>query len=133
MRVVILADRGGRELAPLCGDTCPAMLPVAGKPAVEHTVDMLAAAGLKKATLVIGPHAEQLREFLGDGRRWGMAFDYWATRGEEAPAAVLAQLGHEAGAVLFARGDMLRTPCLAEFLARAGRALGSPAPPQAGP
>ena len=119
MRVIILADRAGRELPPLCDNTCPAMLPVTGKPVVEHALDMLAGAGLKKAVVVIGPYAEQLREFLGDGRRWGMELDYWATRGEEEPSAVLAQLSVEPGENLFVRGDMLRTPCLAEFLQRA--------------
>jgi len=119
MRVIILADRLGRELPPLCDSTCPALLPLAGKPVLEHALDLLAAAGLKKAVVVIGPFAEQIRAFLGDGRRWGMAFDYWATRGEEEPAAVLAQLSKAPGDTLFLRGDMLRTPCLAEFLAQA--------------
>jgi len=119
MRVIILADRIGRELLPLCDNTCPALLPVAGKPVLEHTLDMLAGAGLKQAVVVIGPFAEQLREFLGDGRRWGMALEYWATRGEEEPAAVLAQLAKAPGDTLFVRGDMLRTPVAGEFLARA--------------
>jgi NDP-sugar pyrophosphorylase family protein len=119
MRVIILADRLGHELRPLCDQTCPALLQIAGKPVLEHTLDMLAGAGLKKAVVVIGPFAEQLRTFLGDGRRWGMELDYCVTRGEEPPAAVLAQLPVVSEPTLFLRGDMLRTPVLGEFLAQA--------------
>ncbi|MFM8332824.1 MAG: sugar phosphate nucleotidyltransferase [Candidatus Methylumidiphilus sp.] len=118
MRVIILADRLGHELLPLTDTTCPALLPVTGKPVLEHTLDMLVAAGLKQATIVIGPFAEQVRAFAGDGQRWGMALDYWVARGEETPVSVLAQIaqGPCDYPLLLLRGDMLRTPCLSEFL-----------------
>lgn len=118
MRIIILADRSGRELLPLTDNTCPALLPVAGKPVIEHTLNMLVEAGLKRATVVIGPFAEQVRALLGDGQRWGMELDYWVTRGEEEPSSVLAQLPPEPSQdrLLLVRGDMLRSPCVAEFL-----------------
>lgn len=121
MRTLILADRIGAELLPLTDHTCPALLPVVGKPVLEHTLDMLVEAGIKQATLVIGPFAEQVRSFAGDGQRFGMRLDYWVARGEEAPAAVLAQLPPEGAddTFLLVRGDLLRTPLLAEFLRQA--------------
>lgn len=120
MRIIILADRAGRELLPLTDSTCPALLPIAGKPVIEHTLDMLVEAGLKQATVVIGPFADQVRAVLGEGQRWGMALDYWVTRGEEEPAAVLAQLPAEQHhqPLLLVRGDILRTPCVSEFLSQ---------------
>ncbi len=92
MRVIILADRLGRELWPLTDDTATAALPLVGKPLLEHTLDMLANTGVKKATMVLGPFADRLRDLCGDGRRWGLELAYWIARGEEEPAAVLAQL-----------------------------------------
>jgi mannose-1-phosphate guanylyltransferase/phosphomannomutase len=121
MHAIILADRSGHELFPLTSRTCPALLPVAGKSVLEHNLDMLANAGVKRAVVVIGPFADQVRTQFEYGRRWGMELDYWGTRGEEDPQAVLAQLPRmqDEGDLLILRGDMLRTPCVAEFLALA--------------
>jgi mannose-1-phosphate guanylyltransferase/phosphomannomutase len=121
MRAIILADRLGYELLPLNNRTCPALLPVAGKSVLEHNLIMLANAGIKRAVVVIGPFADQVRTQFEYGQRWGMELDYWGTRGEEDPLAVLAQLprAQGEGELLILRGDMLRTPCIAEFLALA--------------
>lgn len=125
MRVVILADRLGKELLPLTDNTCVALLPVAGKSVIEHTLDFLAAGGIKKATAVLSAHADQVRMLLGDGRRWGMALEFANSRGEEEPAAVLNRIPAQGeGCALLIRGDMLRGGRLAEFLALAEAGMG---------
>ncbi|MCX7109788.1 MAG: NDP-sugar synthase [Proteobacteria bacterium] len=126
MRTIILADRLGHELFPLTDRTCTALLPVAGKSILEHNLDMLANAGIKRVVVVIGSFADQIRTYFEYGQRWGMEFEYWGTRGEEEPQAVLAQLpkGPDYDQLLIIRGDMLRTPCVAEFLQRAATCEG---------
>ncbi len=126
MRTIILADRLGHELFPLTDRTCPALLPIAGKSVLEHNLDMLANAGIKRAVVVIGPFADQVRTQFEYGRRWGLELDYWPTRGEENPQAVLAQLPRQQDndPLLLIRGDMIRTPCLAEFLQQAAALVG---------
>ena len=124
MRTIILADRLGHELFPLTDRTCPALLPVAGKSVLEHNLDMLANAGIKRAVIVIGSFADQVRTQFEFGRRWGMELDYWHTRGEEGPNAVLAQLPRQQNddELLIIRGDMIRTPgFLIEFLEQAAK------------
>ncbi len=118
MRTIILADRLGHELFPLTDRTCPALLPVSGKSVLEHNIDMLANAGVKRVLIVIGSFADQIRTKFEYGRRWGIEIDYWGTRGEEDPQAVLAQLpkGQHYDSQLIIRGDMLRTACIVEFL-----------------
>jgi mannose-1-phosphate guanylyltransferase/phosphomannomutase len=127
MRAIILADRLGHELFPLNNKTCPALLPVAGKSVLEHNLVMLANAGIKRAVVVTGPFADQVRTQFEYGQRWGMELDYWGTRGEEDPQAVLAQLPRIQDEVelLILRGDMLRTSCIAEFLALAATVEGT--------
>lgn len=118
MEVLILADRIGRELLPLTDSTCPALLPVAGKPVIEHTLDLLGEADIKKATIIIGHHADLLRAHLEEGKRWGMNLDYWLTRGEEDPVSVLAQLPafQQEKSLLVLRGDVLYNLQLKAFV-----------------
>ncbi len=125
MRIVILADRLGHELFPLTDRTCAALLPVAGKSVLEHNLDMLADAGLKQAVVVTGAFADQVRTQFEYGRRWGLELQYWPTRGEEDPQSVLAQLPRQDdNQILILRGDMVRTPCITEFLAQAANREG---------
>ncbi|MFZ4702132.1 MAG: sugar phosphate nucleotidyltransferase [Candidatus Methylumidiphilus sp.] len=121
MRIVILADRIGHELSPLTDRTCPALLPVAGKSVLGHNLDKLANAGFKRAVVVIGPFADQIRTQFEFGQRWGMEIDYWGTRGEEDPQAVLAQIpkGKDEKEFLILRGDIIRSHCLGDFLKQA--------------
>lgn len=120
MKTVILADRLGKELPPLTDNTSLALLPVAGKAVIEHTVDQLAAAGIKQAVVVLAAQADQVRELLGDGRRWGMGLEFALSRGEEPPGEILDKIpGGRAECYLLIRGDLLRGGSLADFLARA--------------
>lgn len=119
MRVVVFADRPGAALSPLSDRTCVALLPVVGKPLIEHTAEALAAAGLKEALIVTSPYAESVEAAVGDGARWGMSFSYVLARGDETPGAVLGRLAARLdGDVLVVRGDVLRSPFIGEFVER---------------
>lgn len=121
MRVIVLADRIGRELLPLTDRTCVALLPVAAKPLVDYTLEMLAAAGSGEATMAVGPFGEQLRAHLGDGRNFGLSLDFWPSPGEVEIALLLSQLPKSPDkSTLIVRGDMLRSPILDKFLEAAG-------------
>lgn len=120
MKTVILADRLGKELLPLTDGTSTALLPVVGKAVIEHTMDQLAGAGIKQAVVVLAAQADQVRELLGDGRRWGLSLEFALSRGEESAAAILDKIpGGRADCYLLIRGDMLRGGNLADFLTQA--------------
>ncbi|CAI8886989.1 MULTISPECIES: nucleotidyltransferase family protein [Methylococcus] len=126
MRVIVLADRIGRELLPLTDRTCVAMLPVAARPVIDYTLEMLAAVGIGKATVVVGLFGEQLRTHLRDGRHFGLNLDYWPSPGEVDIALLLSQLPKcPDKSTLVVRGDMLRSPLLGGFLEAAGTSEGS--------
>ena len=125
MQALIFADRLGRELEPLTDRTCAALLPVLGKPVLEHTLEALGAAGLSEAVVAVSPFADPLRLALGDGSRWGIRLHYVLTRGEEDPDAVVescqSQLADE---LLALRGDVLHGAALGEFLRLAAEVTG---------
>ncbi|WP_367026692.1 NDP-sugar synthase [Methylococcus sp. ANG] len=126
MRVIVLADRIGRELLPLTDRTCVALLPVAAKPLIDYTLEMLAAAGIGEAVMAVGPFGEQLRAHLGDGRNFDLSLDYWPSPGEVDIALLLSQLPkYPDKSTLIVRGDMLRSPILGEFLEAAGSSKAS--------
>lgn len=125
MQALIFADRLGRELEPLTDRACVALLPVVGKPVLEHALEALAAAGLREAIVAVSPFADELRAVLGDGGRWGIRLDYVLTRGEEDPDAVVARFQSRlADELLALRGDVLHGIALGEFLEKAGEASG---------
>jgi NDP-sugar pyrophosphorylase family protein len=117
MKTFILADAHGTELKPLSERTCKPLLPVAGKPVIAHTLELLYRVGLREATVLAGENRDQLEEQLAGGAPWGMQLD------------VLPQSGHmedlefsQAGErLLLIRGDVLIDLDLGELLDKATR------------
>jgi len=52
------------------------MLPVAGKPLLEHIIRFLVSAGLKRIILVVSYMKEKIQNFFGDGRRFNAKIMY---------------------------------------------------------
>ena len=126
MPALILADRLGAELAPLTDRTCVALLPVVGKPVIEHALEALINAGIREAVIAVSAHADQVRAALGDGTRWGMRLDYLPSRGDEAPADLVQRLGAKLGTEFLAlRGDVLSGGALEPFLEQARATAGA--------
>lgn len=67
---MILAAGRGERMRPLT-DACPKpLLPVNGKPLIEHHIERLAAAGFADIVINTGWLGERLPATLGDGSRW---------------------------------------------------------------
>ncbi len=116
MKTILLANRLDPELSPLTETTCAALLRVAGKPLPIHAIESIAAARLTELILVVSPFADHVEKMLGDGALWGMRFTYVKARGDECPDGLIrrfdASLGED---LLVVRGEILRTPIVAEF------------------
>lgn len=113
----VFADRLGDGLRSLTDSTCVALLPIAGKPLIQYTLEDLAMAGIREAVVFVSEHADKIEEQLGDGTRLGVRLSYALTRGQEAPGELLWRYCDEPPKRLLAvRGDVLRSNCVAEFL-----------------
>lgn len=117
-RVIVFVDRNGAELQPLTAECPVALLPIAAKPLLIHCLEDLAMAGLSAVTLVLSSHADEIKTTLGSGARWGLTIEYVLSRGEESPADLLQRLEPATGPMLILRGDVLRSPCLRDFLVK---------------
>ncbi|CBL45668.1 Nucleotidyl transferase family protein [gamma proteobacterium HdN1] len=76
IRAMILAAGRGERMGTLTA-TCPKpLLLVAGKPLIEHHLCRLAEAGVRQVVINTSYLGEQIRDALGDGRRWGLSIQF---------------------------------------------------------
>jgi NDP-sugar pyrophosphorylase family protein len=120
MKVVLFATRAAGALAPISDSSCVALLSVACKPLIVHTVEALAVAGLTDVIVAVSADADAVEAALGDGARWGMQFEYVHAATRESDEGLVERIRHRLGEeYLLVRGEILRTPIVAEFLDRA--------------
>jgi N-acetyl-alpha-D-muramate 1-phosphate uridylyltransferase len=74
--VVILAGGKSTRLYPLTERLPKSLIPIRGEPFLAHQLRLLRHAGIERVVLAIGHHGELIREFAGDGRRFGLSIDY---------------------------------------------------------
>jgi MurNAc alpha-1-phosphate uridylyltransferase len=51
-------------------------LPAGGQPLIDYHIRALARAGIRELVVNLSWHGEKLRSYLGDGRRYGVAFTF---------------------------------------------------------
>lgn len=70
--LAILAGGKGTRLAAVTGDMPKVLAPVAGKPVLQHQLELARAFGIEAVTIFAGHLAEQIEAFVGDGARFGL-------------------------------------------------------------
>jgi NDP-sugar pyrophosphorylase family protein len=75
-QVAILAGGRATRMGELAADSPKFLLKVAGRPFADHQLAWLAASGVDRAVLCVGHLGQQIREFVGDGSRWGVDVAY---------------------------------------------------------
>ena len=73
---IILAGGLGTRLRPLTDHTPKPLLPIKGKPIVEHTINQLKKHGVKKIILSIGYQADKIQQYFGNGEKLGVEISY---------------------------------------------------------
>jgi UDP-N-acetylglucosamine diphosphorylase/glucosamine-1-phosphate N-acetyltransferase len=76
MQAIVLAAGEGSRMRPLTAKMPKVMLPVAGKPLLEHIILRTRAAGIDNFVLVVGYGSDVVRSYFGDGSRLGLRIDY---------------------------------------------------------
>ena len=89
MKAVILAAGEGSRMRPLTFHRPKVMLPVAGKPILEHLLLEAKQAGITHFILVVGYHDEQIRSYFGNGDKWEVKIEYATQRKQMGTADAL--------------------------------------------
>ncbi len=76
MQCVILAGGLGTRMRPLTQAAPKTLLPVGDTPFAHYQLRWLARHGVTEVVYSIGHLGEQVRDYVGDGSRWGLAVRY---------------------------------------------------------
>lgn len=76
MQIILLATGETDKLRPLTNTIPAPMLPVANRPVMVYTVEMLARQGFKQMLVSLYHLGGSVEAYFGDGRRWGVAIEY---------------------------------------------------------
>ncbi len=109
---VILAAGRGTRMKGLTEDLPKAMLPIAGRPLLEHILLTLRNAGIERFVVVTGYHADRIENHFGDGARLGVELVYRRQEVQDGTARALL-LGRDSigdRPFLLAWGDILAEP-----------------------
>ncbi|TSC52832.1 MAG: Nucleotidyl transferase [Parcubacteria group bacterium LiPW_72] len=80
-RAIILAGGQGLKMRPFTYEMPKCLIPVCGKPLLEHTLDLLKKYEIRDIVITIGHLGEKVRNHFGDGSRFGVKITY-ADQGE---------------------------------------------------
>jgi glucose-1-phosphate thymidylyltransferase len=76
LKGLVLSGGTGSRLRPFSHSMPKQLIPIANKPVLRHIVENLRALGISQVGIVVGDHAEDIDEALGDGSSLGVAITY---------------------------------------------------------
>lgn len=108
MVAVIMAGGRGTRIASVNSAVPKPLLPVAGKPVLEHEIECLKRQNITDITLTVGHLAEQICDYFGSGRRFGVHIEYIREKTPMGTGGALYYLkGRVSGDFLLLNGDMI--------------------------
>ena len=111
-KAVVLAAGRGTRMRELTNDIPKPMIEVRGKPVLQHIVQGLCDAGVPRFLIIVGYHAERVRNFFGDGRHHNVAIEYATQTVQDGTgrAVNLARNFTEGSPFILSYGDILISP-----------------------
>ncbi|MBR1810084.1 MAG: HAD-IIIA family hydrolase [Clostridia bacterium] len=93
MKAVILAGGRGSRIAAEYPDIPKPMIPVCGKPVLQHQIETLRKEGVREFILVTGYLGERIEAYFGDGSAFGVHITYYREPLPLGTAGALFSLG----------------------------------------
>jgi UDP-N-acetylglucosamine diphosphorylase / glucose-1-phosphate thymidylyltransferase / UDP-N-acetylgalactosamine diphosphorylase / glucosamine-1-phosphate N-acetyltransferase / galactosamine-1-phosphate N-acetyltransferase len=120
-KAVILAAGKGKRMGDLTAQIPKPMLPLAGKPMLEHILDRLTEAGIRQYLIVIGYYGDHIKEHFA-GSDFDITYQEQTVINGTAKAALLARDFSGPDPFLLTFGDILCEP--ADYLGLTARLTG---------
>ncbi len=113
MKAIIIAAGEGKRLRPITSTRPKTLIPIAGKPLLEHIILGLKKSGINEILLVVGYKENLIKEYFGDGKKkFNLKIEY-ITQTEQLGTAHAFGYGKTFAnnePVLFMYGDLLIDP-----------------------
>lgn len=116
MKAVILAAGRGNRLEPLTGDTPKCMLPLAGKPILEHVLKAVRKAGIREVVLVVGYKEEKIREHFGEGSNFGIKIGYISQKKQLGTAHAIGKVEQVKDFLVLNGDTLISSACVEDVL-----------------
>lgn len=107
MKVVIMAGGKGTRIASVKSDVPKPMIPICGKPILEWQIENLKACGLTDITLVIGYLGHVVKDYFGDGSKFGVRISYFEENEPLGTAGALFKMPELTEDFLLLCGDVI--------------------------
>ncbi len=108
MRAFILAGGSGTRLSPLTSYVPKCMIPVAGRPFIDHVIEYLHTHDIRDVVLLLSADdAEVFRNHLGDGSKLGVKVQYSVSPRTGTSAALIAASNFAAAPFIVYYGDVM--------------------------
>ncbi len=108
MKAIILAAGEGNRMRPLTYTRPKVMLPIANKPILEHLLIEVKKAGIREFIFIVGYRDEQVRNYFGNGDKWGVSINYATQRKQLGTADALKMVRDMVdGNLLLINGDII--------------------------
>ena len=89
MKAIILAGGLGTRLQPYTNSLPKPMLPLGGKPILEHEIEWIKKNGVKEIVLCVSYLRKKIEDYFGDGKKFGVKIEYAISK---KPLATAGQL-----------------------------------------
>ena len=107
LRAVIMAGGRGTRLRPFTDETPKPMLMVGDRPLMEHIVERLRDAGIRRMSVATRHLAEKITEHFKDGREFGVELNYVEEDEPLGTAGALSMMENVNEPLLVVNGDVL--------------------------
>jgi len=110
IKALILAGGRGVNFSHLSADLPKALLPLNGKPLLEHTIEKLKANDIVNIVISTGAGGQRIKDYFRNGSRWGVNISYVEQQfGRKGTAQPVRQVQSEfsTGTFLLLYGDVL--------------------------
>ena len=105
-QAVILAAGEGQRLRPFTTTKPKVMIPIANKPILHYVIEAVAHNGIRKIIIVVGYKKEQVMDYFGAGKQYGVEIEYIKQKQQLGTAHALKQVkGNLTGRFLILSGD----------------------------
>lgn len=121
-KAVLLAAGRGTRMRELTLDVPKPMLPVRGRPILDHIVTGLKSAGVAEVLVVVGYRADVVTDYFGDGAGHGLSISYATQVTQDGTGRVVELAKDFAGSdgFILSYGDILIDPANYQVLATPG-------------